>query len=188
MKPYKSPLRTAAFVIFCVMLAIILREIVRAEAVNPESVQYEVITYEEYLTRYEPSESPTIDFGVEVEEQVEVVQEIITTQAQATEVYTITAYCSCSICCGEWATKRGDGPVIGAYGVELTPWYSVAAPLPYGTKLKIDGMTYEVQDTTASWIVDRYAGRIIDIYMGDSHEEAKAWGKVELEVEIVGDN
>ena len=104
------------------------------------------------------------------------------------ETYTVTAYCSCSKCCGVWATKRGDGPVIGAYGVELTPWYSVAAPLPYGTKLKIDGMTYEVQDTTASWIVDRYAGRIIDIYMGDSHEEAKAWGKVELEVEIVGDN
>ena len=182
---YKSPLRTAALVIFCIMLAIILREIVRAEAVDQEP-EYEVITYEEYITRYEPSESPTIDFEVEVEEQVEQGQELLTVKEPQPEVYTITAYCSCEICCGEWATKRNGGPVVGAYGVELTPGYSVAAPLPYGTKLKIDGKTYEVQDTTASWIVDRYAGRIIDIYMGDSHEDALKWGKVEMEVEIIG--
>jgi 3D (Asp-Asp-Asp) domain-containing protein len=185
MKPYKSPLKTAAFLIFCIILAIILREIVRAEVVVPEPVQYEVITYEEYLTQYEPSESPTIDFEVEVEEQVGEVQELLTVEEPVAEGYTVTAYCSCEICCGEWATKRNGGPVIGAYGVELTPNYSVAAPLPFGTKLKIDGMTYEVQDTTASWIVDRYAGRIIDIYMGDSHEDAKAWGKVEMEVTIL---
>lgn len=185
MKPYKSPLKTLALLIFCIMLAIILREIVRAEEVDPVPVKYEVITYEEYITRYEPSESPTIDFGVEVEEQVQEMQELLTVEQTRPEVYTVTAYCSCEICCGEWATKRGDGPVIGAYGVELTPWYSVAAPLPYGTKLKIDGKTYEVQDTTASWIVDRYAGRIIDIYMGDDHQVAVEFGKQELEVTVI---
>ena len=181
---YKSPLKTLALIIFCIMLAIILREIVRAEAADPVP-EYEVITYEDYLTRYEPSESPTIDFNVEVEEQVGEVQEIITAPTQASETYTITAYCSCEICCGEWAKDRPDGIVYGAYGVELTPDYSVAAPLPYGTKLKIDGKTYEVQDTTASWIVDRYAGRIIDIYMGDSHEEALEFGKQEMEVTVI---
>ena len=180
---YKSPLKTLALIIFCVMLAIILREIVRAEAVDP--VQYEVITYEEYLTQYEPSESPTTIEMVEVKEQVEESSELLTVKEPVAEVYTITAYCSCEICCGEWATKRNGGPVIGAYGVELTPWYSVAAPLPYGTKLEIDGMTYEVQDTTASWIVDRYAGRIIDIYVGNSHQEAINFGKQELEVTIL---
>ena len=179
---YKSPLKTLALIIFCVMLAIILREIVRAEAVDP--VQYEVITYEEYLTQYEPSESPTTIEMVEVKEQVEESSELLTVKESVAAVYKVTAYCSCQKCCGEWATKRNGGPVIGAYGVELTPWYSVAAPLPYGTKLEIDGKTYEVQDTTASWIVDRYAGRIIDIYVGDSHEDAKAWGKVEMEVTI----
>ena len=60
MKPYKSPLKTLALIIFCIIIAIILREIVRAEAVDPVP-EYKVITYEEYLTRYEPSESPTID-------------------------------------------------------------------------------------------------------------------------------
>ena len=72
---YRSPFKTLATIIFCILLAIILREIVRAEAVDPVP-EYEVITYEEYLTRYEPSESPTIDFDVEVEEQVEEVQEV----------------------------------------------------------------------------------------------------------------
>lgn len=182
---YKSPLKTLALLIFCIMLAIILREIVRAEAVDPVPVQYEIISYEEYLARYEPSESPTIDFGVEVEEQVEEVQELFTVKEPVAEIYTITAYCACEICCGKWAKDRPNGIVIGAWGKELTPWYSVAAPLPYGTKLKIEGKTYEVQDTTASWIVDRYAGRIIDIYVGDSHEEAIKIGKQELEVTIL---
>lgn len=181
---YKSPLKTLALIIFCIMLAIILREIVRAEAVDPQPVKYEVITYEEYMNRYEASESPTIDFEVEAEEQVNEVQELLTVNESATETYTITAYCSCEICCGQWANNRPNGIVYGAYGVELVPGYSVAAPLPYETKLKIDGKTYEVQDTTASWIVDRYAGRIIDLYMLD-HESALAWGKQEMEVEIV---
>ena len=101
------------------------------------------------------------------------------------ETYTITAYCSCEKCCGEWAKNRPDGIVYGAYGVELTPGYSVAAPLPYGTKLKIDGKIYEVQDTTASWIVDKYAGRIVDIYMGDDYQAALEFGKQVREVEIV---
>lgn len=185
MKSYKSPLKSLALIVFCLVLAIILREIVRAEALDPEPVQYEVITYEEYLSRYEPSESPTIDFEVEVEEQVGEVQELLTVKEPATEIYTITAYCSCEICCGQWAKDRQGGIVYGAYGVELTPDYSVAAPLPYGTKIVIDGKTYEVQDTTASWIVDKYAGRIVDIYMGDDHQAAVEFGRQELEVTII---
>ena len=151
---------------------------------DPEPVRYEVITYEDYMNQYEPSESPTIDFEVEVEEQVIEVQELTTSLGPRPETYTITAYCSCEICCGEWAKDRPNGIVYGAYGVELVPGYSVAAPLPYGTKLQIDGKTYEVQDTTASWIVDRYAGRIIDLYMPD-HESALEWGKQEREVTVI---
>lgn len=185
MKPYRSLLLKIATILFCILLAIILREIVIAEAVDPESVQYEVISYEEYHSRYEAPESPTFDFEVEDEEQVNEAQKLLTVKEPATEIYTITAYCSCEICCGQWAKNRPDGIVYGAYGVELVPGYSVAAPLPYGTKLKIEGKTYEVQDTTASWIVDRYAGRIIDIYVGNSHQEAINFGKQELEVTII---
>ena len=103
-----------------------------------------------------------------------------------TEIYTVTAYCSCSICCGKWAKDRGE-VVIGAWGKELIEDYSIASPLPFGTKVNIEGLgTYEVMDRTATWIADKYNGRIIDIYVGDSHEDAKAWGKQEIEVEIVG--
>jgi 3D (Asp-Asp-Asp) domain-containing protein len=186
MKSYKSPLKSLALIVFCLVLAIILREIVRAEALDPEPVQYEVITYEEYLSRYEPSESPTIDFEVEVEQQVEIVPEIITAPIQASETYTITAYCSCEKCCGEWAKDRPNGIVIGAWGKELTPEYSVASPLPFGTRIHIEGLgIYEVQDRTSTWVADKYNGKIIDIYMGDDYQAALEFGKQVREVEIV---
>lgn len=88
----------------------------------------------------------------------------------------ITAFCACSSCCGEWANNRpldenGDPIVYGASGEELIPGVSVACSLPYGTKLQIDGLpgTYIVQDRTAEWVQDKYAGMTVDIYM-DSHE------------------
>lgn len=185
MKPYRSPLRTLALIIFCIVLAIILREIVRAEEADPEP-EYEVISYEEYISRYEPSESPTIDFEVEVEEQVIEVQELTTSSGPRSETYTITAYCSCEICCGQWAKDRPNGIVIGAWGKELTPEYSVASPLPFGTKVYIEGLgIYEVQDRTSTWVADKYNGRIIDIYMGDDHEAAVEFGKQVREVTII---
>ena len=88
----------------------------------------------------------------------------------------ITSYCSCERCCGQWASNRpldenGDPIVYGSSGEELIPGVSVACSLPYGTKLQIDGLpgTYIVQDRTAEWIQDRYAGMTVDIYM-DDHE------------------
>lgn len=184
-----NPIRLISIWLMTILITIILTTmVVNAAVVDPEDVVYEVITHEEYFAQYGASESPTTIEMVEVEQQVEQGQRIARAGQDLPETYTITAYCSCEICCGEWATKRNGGPVVGAYGVELTPWYSVAAPLAYGTKLKIDGKTFEVQDTTASWIVDRYAGRIIDIYVGDNHKDAKAFGKHELEVEKLDGN
>lgn len=88
----------------------------------------------------------------------------------------ITAYCSCERCCGQWASNRpldqeGNPIVYGASGNVLTPGVSVACSLPYGTEIKIDGLpgTYIVEDRTAEWIQDRYAGMTVDIYM-DDHE------------------
>lgn len=159
------------YLIASIIITSLMSGMMVTEVIAPEPLQSEIkVVYAEVIP----------EVALEVEKPLEVIVEPV----EVTEIYTVTAYCSCSKCCGEWATKRNGGPVVGAYGVEITPNYSVAAPLPYGTKLKIDGKTYEVQDTTASWIVDRYAGRIIDIYMGDSHEEALKWGKVELEVTI----
>ena len=97
-------------------------------------------------------------------------------------IWTITAYCGCEKCCGSWAVSR-SGPVRGAEGTELVPGRSVAAPLPFGTVLIIAGNEYIVQDRTADWIVRRYDGRIVDIYF-ETHAEAEAWGKQEMEIFI----
>ena len=95
--------------------------------------------------------------------------------------YTVTAYCSCEKCCGEYAKNRPGGKVYGAAGVELTPGISVAGWLPLGTQIMIDGHEYIVQDRTAKWVKDKYDSRIIDIYFED-HEAAWDWGKRSLEV------
>lgn len=105
--------------------------------------------------------------------------------------YTVTAYCGCEICCGEWADKRpldeeGNQIVYGAYGIELTPNYSVASTLPQGTRIEIEGLgIHEAEDKTANWISSKYEGRIIDLYMGndeDAHQRALEWGKQTLKV------
>ncbi len=87
--------------------------------------------------------------------------------------YTVTAYCSCEKYCGNWAK---NGKIIGAYGKELIPNYSVASPLPYGTKIDIDGIGIRViEDKTADWIVKKYDGKIIDLYF-DDHAKALKFG------------
>lgn len=101
--------------------------------------------------------------------------------------YRITAYCSCEICCGEWAKNRPNGIVYGAAGVELKQGVSCASPLPLGTVVEIDGLgTYVVQDRIAQWVVDRYGEALIDIYFND-HEAAKAFGLKYLNVYVKGD-
>ena len=104
------------------------------------------------------------------------------------ETYTVTAYCACEKCCGQWAANRpldenGQPIVIGAANVPLTSGYSVASPLPIGTIVEIDGKQYEVQDRTAQFVVDRYNGKIIDVFF-DSHEKAVEFAKQEKEVKI----
>ena len=98
--------------------------------------------------------------------------------------YTVTAYCSCEKCCGEYAKNRPGGKVYGANGTELHEGVSVAAWLPFGTKLKIGGKVYTVQDRTAKWVKEKYNSRIIDLYYSD-HAEAWNWGKQELEVWVM---
>lgn len=99
--------------------------------------------------------------------------------------YSITAYCPCPICCGEWALNRPNGIVYGAYGIELEEGVSVASPLPAGTVIEIEGIGERVvHDTTADWIVERYEGRIIDVYFAD-HEQASRFGRQVRNVTIV---
>lgn len=127
--------------------------------------------------------------------EIEMLEIIIENQEQdASEVidepeyigtFTVTAYCGCAICCGEYALNRPNGIVYGAAGVELQEGVSVASPLPLGTELFIDGQKYINHDRTAKWIEKKYDGMIIDKYF-ENHADAKAFGKQIAEVYIGG--
>lgn len=98
--------------------------------------------------------------------------------------FTLTAYCSCEKCCGEWALNRpldenGNEIVTTASGATAKANYTVAADtsvLPFGTKLRINGVTYEVQDRGG-----KIKNKRIDVYFSD-HESALKFGKQKAEV------
>ena len=99
--------------------------------------------------------------------------------------YRITAYCPCEICCGDWAKNRPNGIVVGAAGKELEAGLSVAASLPLGTKINIDGIgEYEVQDKIANWVLEKYDNKVIDIYF-ETHEDAQSFGLQHKKVSIM---
>ena len=87
--------------------------------------------------------------------------------------WTISFYCNCEICTGQWA----GGPT--ASGVMPSAWWtSATADLPFGTVLYVDGLgEFEVQDrgTGYGWL---------DIYVS-SHDEALANGLQTRSVYIV---
>lgn len=86
----------------------------------------------------------------------------------------ITAYCACRICCG-------PGPNPTASGTRPRPAHTIAAPrsVPFGTKVKIDGRIYTVEDRTSM----RYDGRW-DIFMR-SHRAAKQFGIQTNKIQIL---
>ena len=90
------------------------------------------------------------------------------------ETYKITAYCSCSKCCGK-STGRT------ASGTYATAGRTVAAPakFAFGTKLNIGGNIYTVEDRGGA-----IQGNRIDIYV-NSHSAALQWGVRYLPVSVV---
>lgn len=99
--------------------------------------------------------------------------------------FTVTAYCPCEICCGEWAADRPGGVVYTASGDVAEEGVTVGAPwetLPSGTVVEIAGVgRREVQDCPAGWISEMYGGRIIDVYF-ESHQDALEFGRREVSV------
>jgi 3D (Asp-Asp-Asp) domain-containing protein len=91
------------------------------------------------------------------------------------KIYKVTAYCSCSICCGKYSSGYTSS------GTKATSGRTVAAPssFAYGTKLSINGKEYVVEDRGGA-----ITGNHIDVYM-DSHSQALAWGVKYLPVEVV---
>lgn len=126
---------------------------------------------------------------IEAMTSVERNQEIYTKEAQVIDLgeFTITAYCSCEICCGYWALNRPNGIVYGASGQELTNKISCACNMfDFGTVLNLVGWgEVIVQDRIAVWKSDEYDGRLIDLYFSD-HQEALVFGIQTMEVCISG--
>ena len=88
-------------------------------------------------------------------------------------VCVLTGYCNCSACCGAWSggpCASGAWPIAG---------HTVAADLPFGTLVEINGHEYMVEDRGVS-------GNWFDIYF-DSHAEACAFGMQSAEVFIIED-
>ena len=88
------------------------------------------------------------------------------TKSKSTVTFKVTAYCACVKCCG-----KSDG--ITASGTKATQGRTIAADpryYPYGTKIKLNGKTYIVEDCGGA-----IKGNRIDMYF-DSHQDALQWG------------
>ena len=102
-------------------------------------------------------------------------RETTATAAGTTKIFKITAYCSCSKCCGKYASGYTSS------GTKATAGRTVAASsqFAFGTKLIINGKEYTVEDRGGA-----ITGNKIDIYM-NTHAEALAWGVKYLPVQVV---
>ena len=153
-------------------------EVVTEEITVPVVSVYDYVkASEEVVEIVEEIIEPTPELTTELE--IEVVEPVV--ELTTTETYRVTAYCACEKCCGKWALNRpvdefGNEIVKGAAGVQLVNGYTVASPLPFGTKINLEGYgIVEVQDRTAKWIVEEHGENVIDIYFSD-HDTAWDFG------------
>ncbi len=94
------------------------------------------------------------------------------------KMFTLTAYCSCEKCCGDWANNRpvdSDGKeiVVGATGQRLKEGVSIAVDprvIPYGTIVEFLNKKYVAQDCGGA-----IKGNRIDVYFM-SHDQALEFG------------
>lgn len=94
-----------------------------------------------------------------------------TLKVPKSEIYTIYAYCPCSICCGKETS-------ITASGTNATKSRTVASDLPFGTKVYIEGIGKRI-------VEDRgVTGKVIDVFVSE-HNEALKFGFKRMKVKIM---
>lgn len=96
---------------------------------------------------------------------------------------TATAYCSCEICCGEWALNRPNGIVYTASGAEAVQGVTIAADwsiYPPGTVLFVEGLGEMIVQDRGGAI----QGQKIDVYF-ESHDAARQFGRQNVRFYIV---
>lgn len=95
------------------------------------------------------------------------------------EDVTLTAYCHCELCCGEWASNRPNGIVYTASGAEAQAYHTIAVDpdvIPLGAWVEINGHQYHAEDVGGC-----VNGNHIDIYF-DSHDAAWEFGRQAADV------
>ena len=145
-----------------------------------------------YMVRY-----GTGDLGVVMDEKHKRLLKIVFDEMNRFEDQTVTttvqagqslgnvltsAYCSCSICCGQWA----GGPAASGAMPKADHTIAVDAKdpfVPMGTRIIMGGKEYVVEDTGA---FARY-GVQFDIYF-DSHSAASGWGHRTMEAFLAEGN
>ena len=104
---------------------------------------------------------------------------IFSTYVARPEIYEVTAYCSCAICCG-----RAGQPT--ASGKQPKRFRTISAPrkIPFGTVMQIEGIGVRTVEDRLSMKYDHR----IDVFVGsdkNAHERAKKFGIRKLNVEII---
>ena len=141
-----------------------------------EDIKKEVIEIQHLHKEVEEVIEEPVEEAV-IEEPVEeaVVEEFVEEPVQNKTYYgacTITHYCNCAACCGQWAGGNTASGVPPQAGVTVA-----SGDLPFGTVIEVNGHQYTVQDRGVS-------GMWIDIYCS-SHEEALQRGMYTADVYIV---
>lgn len=109
-------------------------------------------------------------------EEAEEARETPKLQPELLGEFKLTAYCTCSKCCGKWA----DG--ITASGTAATPGRTIAVDknvIPLGSKVIINGYEYVAEDTGSA-----IKGNRIDILF-PTHQDALNFGIQYADVAIV---
>ena len=88
-------------------------------------------------------------------------------------LYTLTAYCNCSKCCGGYAGRKTASGTIPKAGRTIAVDPQI---IPYGTVIYINKHKYIAEDYGGA-----IKGRHIDIYFS-THKECLEFGKQEAEV------
>jgi len=106
---------------------------------------------------------------------------IINAENNPNNLWKISGYCSCSVCCGRFS----DG--ITASGKKVKVGMVANNWLPFGTKVFIEGLgefTVEDRGSKKYFGTKKEKRKCIDVYF-DSHKEAKELGVKFLKVEVI---
>ncbi|XBX03599.1 3D domain-containing protein [Enterocloster clostridioformis] len=145
------------------------------------TAKYGEFTYEQVAGELE--EIFRLQYGISTESTKETVTETKKVRVGESLGQVVTSgYCSCSICCGQWA----GGPT--ASGVYPTANHTIAVDasspfVPIGTRVIMNGTEYVVEDTGT---FARY-GVQFDVYYGD-HASASSHGHQTWEAYLADDN